>query len=292
MTGQLSVLGRDVTSLTSEESKILGNMFVGGDIAALDAQGKWDYTKGLCERLGLDPYTQPFGLIKGKDGKLKLYAKKETAEQLIALYDVTCDTMKDEWKVELGIYIVYAKAIVPATATKPERSQTARGVVSLTDKNGALTGEDLANAIMKAETKARRRATLAALGLSFLDTHKPDDADVQDISAPPVKVSASRAKSNQRAAEKKELNEIELKADDTSSAIDILESDDDAIFADDAQEVEVEAEIPKQETSGSNVPAVASRSTSAAATYSPTDDKTAPPPSTTPPQARRQAWSK
>jgi hypothetical protein len=59
-----------------------------------------------------------------------------------------------------GVFLVVAKV-----ANKTGRTDVSTGAVSI----GGLKGEHLANALMKAETKAKRRATLSICGLGFLD---------------------------------------------------------------------------------------------------------------------------
>jgi hypothetical protein len=54
------------------------------------------------------------------------------------------------------------------------RTDAAKGAVNIS----GLKGEALANALMKAETKAKRRATLSICGLGFLD-----ETEVEDIPA-------------------------------------------------------------------------------------------------------------
>src|SRR5690606_29675602 len=66
---------------------------------------------------------------------------------------------------------------------KSGRTDMAMGAVSLTNKRG----EDLANALMKAETKSKRRATLSICGLGILDETEIEDmkaADIQNAAQP------------------------------------------------------------------------------------------------------------
>jgi hypothetical protein len=65
--------------------------------------------------------------------------------------------------------------VVTVEATKPDgRKDGATGVVAL----AKLGGTDLANAMMKAETKAKRRVTLSICGLNILD-----ESEIADIPA-------------------------------------------------------------------------------------------------------------
>jgi hypothetical protein len=62
--------------------------------------------------------------------------------------------------------------VVTARATTPDgRTDEATGAVSI----AGLQGEQLANAIMKAETKAKRRVTLSIVGLGIFDETELDD---------------------------------------------------------------------------------------------------------------------
>ena len=64
--------------------------------------------------------------------------------------------------------------VVAKVANKTGRTDVSTGAVSI----GGLKGENLANALMKAETKAKRRATLSICGLGFLD----GETELGDIS--------------------------------------------------------------------------------------------------------------
>ena len=67
--------------------------------------------------------------------------------------------------VDAGVYIVTSKASLP-----DGRCTESLGAVNIQ----GLKGEAYANAIMKAETKAKRRATLDLLGLGVLDESEAD----------------------------------------------------------------------------------------------------------------------
>lgn len=130
---------------------------VQGDLSKLTPQQRVVYYKALCDRLGIDAAFQPFGYLL-LNGKLVLYALKNCAEQLrkrhgISIGDLTAREFHD-------IYIVTAHASLPNG-----RTDTSTGAVSLGNKKG----DDLANAIMKSETKAKRRVTLSISGLGMLD---------------------------------------------------------------------------------------------------------------------------
>src|SRR6476469_6776051 len=58
-----------------------------GDLSGLEPQEKVAYYKALCERLKLDPATQPF-LPLSLNGKVILYASKAATDQLARVWNV------------------------------------------------------------------------------------------------------------------------------------------------------------------------------------------------------------
>jgi hypothetical protein len=133
-----------------------------GDLAKLSPDERLSYYNAVCNSVGLNPLTQPFAYIQ-LNGKLTLYARKDCTDQLRQIHSVSIiDLIETERD---GVYVVTAKA---QNATG--RIDMAKGAVSLS----SLKGEALANAIMKAETKAKRRVTLSICGLGFLDETEVD----------------------------------------------------------------------------------------------------------------------
>ncbi len=128
-----------------------------GDLSKLGAEQRLSYYKALCESLGLNPLTQPFEYLT-LNGKLVLYAKKTAAEQLRLKHGVSVTDMKAE--VIQGVYVVTV-----SVQDAKGRTDMGTGAVPVEGQSG----DKLANAIMKAETKAKRRATLSICGLGMLD---------------------------------------------------------------------------------------------------------------------------
>ena len=136
--------------------------FMEGDLSRLSAAERVELYHSICEGLGLNPKTQPFGYITLK-GKLRLYALKACTDQLRRIHGVSIMTTSNE--TSDGVYTVHITA-TDATG----RSDTDMGCVVVEN----LKGEDLANARMKALTKAKRRVTLSLCGLGYLDESELD----------------------------------------------------------------------------------------------------------------------
>ena len=128
-----------------------------GDLGSLTPAERLHYYNTVCTSVGLNAATQPFSYLT-LNGKLVLYANKGASEQLRAIHHVSL-AIKTRELVE-GCYVV------TATATLSDgRTDESIGAVSLE----GLKGEARANALMKCETKSKRRVTLSICGLSLLD---------------------------------------------------------------------------------------------------------------------------
>lgn len=139
------------------DENIISSIVINGDISKLSPQQKVEYYRQFCERLGLDPLSQPFKLLR-LNGKEVLYCDRTGAQQLNKLHRVSHEIKARE--TVSGCYVVTAQASTP-----DGRKTESIGAVTIDN----LRGDALCNAMMKAETKAKRRATLDLLGLGILD---------------------------------------------------------------------------------------------------------------------------
>ena len=128
-----------------------------GDLSQLTSEQRAEYYARVCASLGLNPYTRPFEYLT-INGKLTLYARRDATDQLRRLHDISTEVVSREQVGEL--YVVRVRATMPSG-----RGDEAIGAVNVAN----LSGEALANSLMKAETKAKRRATLSIVGLGWLD---------------------------------------------------------------------------------------------------------------------------
>jgi hypothetical protein len=143
----------------NQQTSIANQLILQGDLSKLSANDKVKYYNGYCERMGLDPFTKPFDILR-LNGKEVLYCTRSGTQQLNKLHKVSHLITSRDTNQEAGVYIVTSKASLP-----DGRCTESIGAVNIQ----GLKGEAYANAIMKAETKAKRRATLDLLGLGVLD---------------------------------------------------------------------------------------------------------------------------
>jgi hypothetical protein len=143
--------GRDIVLTPAEQ------MILAGDMQAVKEADRAKFVVSLCDSLGLDWRTQPFQYIV-LNNKLTLYARKACTDQLRFIHRIGVEIMDRQTVGD--IHIVKARATMPSG-----RQDESVGAVNIK----ALAGDNLANAFMKAETKAKRRVTLSICGLGMLD---------------------------------------------------------------------------------------------------------------------------
>lgn len=168
-----------------EPTAVLEKVIVTGDLSKLTPHERLSYYKVVCESVGLNPLTRPFDYIV-LNGRLTLYARKDATDQLRRIHSVSVTITSRELIQNAGLYVVTARA-----RTKDGREDESIGAVSV----AGLKGDALANALMKAETKAKRRVTLSIAGLGMLDETEvetiPDARPTEAVEAepaPPVRV--------------------------------------------------------------------------------------------------------
>lgn len=159
----------------NEEFGLIEQLVMQGDLSKLNPEQRVTYYRKVCESAGLNPFTNPFAYIY-LNGKLTLYAKKDCTEQLRKINGVSIEGLDD--KMVDDLYIVKARA-----KDKTGRMDESTGAVVI----GNLKGEAKANAIMKAETKAKRRVTLSICGMGWTDESEIDSIP----NASPVEVDLS-----------------------------------------------------------------------------------------------------
>ena len=138
-------------------AKVIDSIVLRGDLSGLGPSERARFYVQMCEGLGLNPHAQPFAFLR-LNGKEVLYATRGATDQLAAMHRVTREIIDGPKVIDLaGTKLVYAVC----RASMPNgRFETATATVPLVDP---------VNVLMKAETKAKRRATLSILGLGVLD---------------------------------------------------------------------------------------------------------------------------
>lgn len=147
----------ELAVLTPLDTSTLSRLVVNGDLSQLSEKELLGYYMYRCKAAGLDPSTKPFEVLQ-LNGKKVLYASKECSAQLSDVRKLSVSIVTDG--VVGSVYRAVAKAVSP-----DGRCTDDIGCVSVE----GLKGDALCNAMMKAATKAKRRAILTHAGLGMLD---------------------------------------------------------------------------------------------------------------------------
>lgn len=164
------------------ESALVESLVVAGDISRLGSEERAWYYKRRCEDLGIDVASKPFDVLR-LNGKEVLYLNKSGTDQLARIHRVTRRIVEGPClKVIEGTKLAYAKC----EASTPD-GRTEECVAT-------IPWNDPAMALMKVETKAKRRATIAITGAGALDESEVEDIPAADKSAGrPIQVTVTRA---------------------------------------------------------------------------------------------------
>lgn len=179
MSKELAIRPTDVPAELQEK------VLMGGDLSKLTIPERLSYYKAVCESVGLNPLTRPFEYLMLED-KLMLYARKDCTDQLRELHGISIEIVSREKVDDLFVVTARAKNIteridesvgaVPAMKEEGDW-KTAQSGKRYFQGNGTykpLNLEARSNAMMKAETKAKRRVTLSICGLGVMDESELD----------------------------------------------------------------------------------------------------------------------
>lgn len=193
---------KEIQQLDGEVWKISEQVLIAGDLSRLNEQDKVILYRNICQGLGLNPMTKPFDLIK-LNGKEVLYANRNCTDQLRKIHGVNIELTEKRMIPEQGIYIVTARATLPNG-----RSDESTGAVSIS----GLKGEALCNALLKCETKAKRRVTLSAMGLSLLDETEIESIPAQAKQPVEIQVEAPAVNGHSMSPEDYAKKQAQVKA--------------------------------------------------------------------------------
>lgn len=159
-----------LTTGTKPSEEALQKLLLQGDLSSLTMQQRAEFLYHLSVSKGLDPTTMPFNLIV-LNNKLTVYANRSCADQIRKRDGIT-STRSYFGPLRFGF---------APDGTPRYNDGVWEAEYILTDREGrveistgcvgikGLDGEALSNAVMKCDTKAKRRGTLSMGGLGFLD---------------------------------------------------------------------------------------------------------------------------
>lgn len=203
-----------------KREEIISNLVLNGDIKKLNNIQRVEYYTMLCESLNLNPLTKPFDIIDfPKSNKTVLYPNKDCAEQLRKKDGVSIYKTEEVFDKDLGIIKIKAYAVNKygtkdvAIASLPlikqeKKWDTQKQRYIPTGKDIQLNPQELSDALMKCDTKAKRRVTFSICGLGM--PHEEDfqyhdneiDEDKTEVILEDVKQKAIEEKKVEKKEEK------------------------------------------------------------------------------------------
>lgn len=134
------------------------------DLRSLTEVERIQYNIALCRSLGLNPLTNPIDYLVNPDGKMSPYINAVGIAQIRSIHNIST---KITSRTTDNQHTHYVSAIATDANGRTEESTA---IVALVDKYGKqLIGQRRADKMMAAETKAKRRATLALVGIPWAD---------------------------------------------------------------------------------------------------------------------------
>lgn len=148
-----------------------------GNLEGLSEAERVEIYRATCASLGLNPASRPLEYVR-MQGRTVLYVRKEATDQLRRVHGVSIRVTESARQDDL--YVVRVEARIG------DRIDEDMGVVPI-GKQGA---DALANAMMRALSKAKRRVTLSIVGLGWAgagddEEHAEDAASGARVEALP-----------------------------------------------------------------------------------------------------------
>lgn len=177
----------EITVKNEELSLAIRSYLRTGDLSVLPDVEKDKVLLKMCEHYQLDAVMRPFILIK-LNGKEVWYPTKSATDMVAAKFNLTREVLEIKENVERGIL----ECRVKVTQEGSSRTETCISAVSIVefgrDETGKIVGkimkgEAYANALMKVDTKAKRRATLGWLGIADYYDPAENERDIVEIRA-------------------------------------------------------------------------------------------------------------
>lgn len=163
---------------------VMRQFVMDGDLSKISPRERPALVMALCRHIGVDPIERPFLVFR--DGKREiLYAARSCTSALCRQRKISRQVIGVEEKTIAGQDMIVAKA--RATMLSSGRHDESTGVVPVLQRDAVWENgrkvtkgwrmpdpEEAANLVMKAETKAKRRAVLDLVGLGITDESELD----------------------------------------------------------------------------------------------------------------------
>lgn len=195
--------------------EIVSSIILRGDLSGLSEAQLTEYMVYRSRASGLDPACQPFIVLPGQDGKKQLYATKEAAAQLNQNRELSPEVSKEEWLLDNTVYKVTYK-VKEGVRTTEDCGAVAlvvyqKGTQNRPGEYVKMSPAGVADAIMKAHTKAKRRAILSHCGIGTNDKEDAPLVVVDQGDGEEIKPATATIKDRPKAEKPKDKEQPEEK---------------------------------------------------------------------------------
>lgn len=157
-----------------DSAAIVRKVALSGNLKSLSENERWEYYEAFCRHLNLEPTTRPFDVME-REGKVSLYPNANCAAQLGERMGMSFP----EYQTEIIMDCVFVYRV--RAVTEDGREAWGTGAVPL-----GRSPLEIASAIKKAETQAKRRVTLSMGGLGITDSDEMEVIGTQVINSEPT----------------------------------------------------------------------------------------------------------
>jgi hypothetical protein len=158
------------------------------DFSKASEEQKSQVILALCNAAKINPAFSAFEFIPGQGGQLKLYARLEYFLILAKEYNVSVSDPKVDWNEQTRIYTCRGYAWSPNGRRTPAysalhipKTQRRKNYQTQQMEEQPITGQDLLNLFMKAESKYQRRAIRGHLGMSAVPDYGENEIIAEDF---------------------------------------------------------------------------------------------------------------
>ena len=158
------------------QAKDIADFLITGNLASFSKEKQIELMVNICKEVGVSPVLRPLQLINFQ-GKSIWYLSASGAEAIASKLGIVIETIEEKELLDKGVAMIKVKGTLPSGRTDTATAYLSIGSTNLKGETTTLKGEAYANAMMKLESKARRRLIVRLAGLK--DEYVPEENEVE-----------------------------------------------------------------------------------------------------------------
>jgi hypothetical protein len=158
------------------QAKDIADFLITGNLASFSKEKQIELMVNICKEVGVSPILRPLQLINFQ-GKSIWYLSASGAEAIAAKLGIIIETLEEKELTDKCVAMIRVKGTLPNGRTDTATAYLSIGSANLKGEVTTLKGEAYANAMMKLESKARRRLIVRLAGLK--DEYVPEESEIE-----------------------------------------------------------------------------------------------------------------